>query len=144
MLVLKYPRFQEGAIFLQRGYPIFLIIDPMARHMSILWLTTHHMSILWLTSWAVEIWHRSEILGTSMPTQTILEASESAILTITERIYGQKASTKPYPYAPFNYDYLNWYNILIIILKKFVHQLRVKSLRAFKRKNNNILQTKYQ
>ena len=48
----------------------------------------------------VELWHRPEILGTLTQTQTIHGASESAILTITERIYGQKASTKPYPYAP--------------------------------------------
>ena len=48
----------------------------------------------------VEIWHRPEILGTSTPSQKHLGARKPAILTITERIYSQKASTKPYPYAP--------------------------------------------
>ena len=49
----------------------------------------------------VEIWHRPEILGTSTPAQKHLGARKPAILTITERIYSQKPSTKPYPYAPF-------------------------------------------
>ena len=67
----------------QRGYPIFLIIDPMARHMS-------------------------------TPTLTILWASKSAILTITERIYGQKPS--------FHIVVMSNHKTLIIM--KYSHNLK--------------------